>query len=269
MAIRNAWARTLILSSNETLQEQAENAKKQMQEILKNVQNYEEERYANEVYSAIESTFRNLATARNHFTLNLKELKERRTKNIEDLNSTTSVSLDFQSLITRVSAITFGGTGGLTIWGFLSNFIQGIPGATNVDTVLLPFLLVCGAGAGYLIHRFGFVPATAKKIQRQLIKTDYDRIKYYTFYVERVKSALENLHDTTNTLYKNIYGLGDYPNLEKSKAAVNNVLKSMDMGDFVCKYVDDHIHDKNIEIDGDTWVICETGICTRKCKHWK
>lgn len=262
MAIRNAWARTFVLSSNTALQINNEiiTAKNQIKTILENAQTFEEIKYVNEVISAIESTFRNLATARNHYTLNLAELDKRRQKSIEDLDSTTTVSSDFQSLISRISAITFGGTGGLTAWGFLVNLSQGLfPKLDHVDTVYLPLFLVTGAALGYILHNLWFVPWKAKKIQKQLIRTDYDQIKYYNFYIRRVKSALEELFNLTNSYYKENFGV-DYYNPADSKKADSctvSVLKSAEMEGFLCQSIDEHIDDERL--DGDTWLLCETG----------
>lgn len=262
LTIRNAWARTLVLSSNTALQTNNEsvNAKNQIKTILENAQTFNEIRYVNEVISAIESTFRNLATARNHYTLNLAELDKRRQKSINDLDSTTTVSLDFQSLISRISAITFGGTGGLTAWGFLFNLSQGLfPNLNNIDTIYLPLFLVAGAAIGYILHNLWFVPLKAEKIQKQLIRTDYDQIKYYNFYIKRVKSALEELFNLTNSYYKEIFGEDYYnpPDSKKADSSIASVLKSAEMEGFVCGDMDKHINDERL--DGDTWLLCETG----------
>jgi len=269
MAIKNAWARTSTLSSNEALENEADNAKDQMKTILKNAQTSDETRYVNEVYSAIESTFRNLATARNHFGFNLEELDERRKKSLADLDSTTTVSLDFQSLISRISAITFGGTGGLTGWGFLVNFVNAyLPELAYVDTVLLPLSLGVGAAIGYFAHNFWFVPRKAKKIQRHLVKTDYYRTLYYRLYLKRSKEALKSLYDITNELYKKIFNSGDYPKSVESQEAVDNLLKSMDFTPLACGKIDLHMASKEIEMNEDIWVRCETGINKEKCINW-
>jgi hypothetical protein len=266
MAIRNAWARTLSLSSNATLQSNKDviNPKDQLQKILENAQTYEEIRYINEVISAIESTFRNLATARNHFNLNLAELDKRRQKRIQDLDTTTTVSSDFQSLISRISAITFGGTGGLTAWGFLVNTTQGLfPKLNNVDTIFLPLFLATGASIGYIVHNFWYIPRKAEKIQKQLIRTDYDQIKYFELYIKRVKSALTELYEQTIRLYHDIFS-SEYPTTRTAEVCVTSILKSLEMNDFYCSKMDEHINNENL--NADTWVICETDKDGKGCK---
>ena len=293
MAVKNVWARTLSLSSKESLQTEAEGSKNQMNKILANAKSFEEKRYVNEVYSAIESTLRNLATARNHFSLNVTELVERRKQHIADLEHLTTVSSDFASLIPRISSITFGTIGvvvagetvqtAITGWSFLGDYLGMIfRGRTDVDTVLLPLLAIIGAGLGYLFHHLYFVPTREKKIGKQLIKTDYDKIMYYRFYLKRVQLALEKLYNTTDMLYQKIFNSGPYPGLEPAEKFVTDILESMDMKKLMCKYVGEHVKkdklltkrtkrtkDKKIDIESDTWLKCETGINDKECDHYK
>ncbi len=65
LAVRSAWARTNELSSNSSIQSNALRAKEQIDDIKNKVWESKDEkeiRYVNEVYAAIESSFRNLAT---------------------------------------------------------------------------------------------------------------------------------------------------------------------------------------------------------------
>jgi len=88
MAIEIAWARTTQLSSNQAVHLDAERAKKQMDDIKKSAKNAEDKKemqYVNGAHSAIESTFRNLVTARNALVLNFTEMLRLRDKQKENI----------------------------------------------------------------------------------------------------------------------------------------------------------------------------------------
>lgn len=273
LAVRNAWARTLQLSSKEALQssEEAKRAKTQMDEILKKAQGDNETKYVNEVYSAIESTFRVLATARNRLKVDYLEVDKLREKRETDLENITKFTSDLQSLIPRITAMTFTGT--FTGWLFLANILQKIfPTSAEIETIVLPLLLALGAMIGYFLHWLLVVPYQARKARYELVKADYDKIMYYKLYCNRVKFALVHLYDTVNRLYEDIFKLGPYTNV-KADDAVTDVLAGMDYDDFMCPHTAEHIEKlkprwlKREYIGPDTWVKCETGIDVDKCKH--
>lgn len=273
LAVRNAWARTLSLSSNEALQtnKEADNAKNQMNAILANAQSKKEVRYVNEVYAAIESTFRNLATARNHFKLNCKELDELRQTRIEHIENITTLSSNIGSIIPRLATASLGSATGATVgYEILFNTMQKFfPESESLimGTLVLLFLLGLGSAIGYLVYIWGIAPHNARKATRQLIKKDYDRIMYYRFYLDRVKKALNNLYNTADTLYKDIFGSAFYKKAKSAEKVVDNILESMDMKELTCDKLSSHIANEKLEIDEDIWVKCETKIDLDKCKH--
>jgi hypothetical protein len=276
LAVRNVWARTLQLSSKEALQagEEAKRAKTQMDAILKKVHGDDETRYVNEVYSAIESTFRTLATARNRLEVDFEEVDKLREKIKTDLENTTTFTSDLQSLIPRITAMTFGGT--LTGWAFLANVLQWVfPTSADIETIVLPLVLAFGAGIGYVLHWAFVVPVQARKTRYQLVRADYDKIMYYELYLKRSKSALVNLYNTVNQLYKDIFGSDYYTRIDADKV-VTDVLTGMSMIGFMCPLIRKHIEElkpswrKREYIDPDTWVKCETGgEIAEKCDHRK
>lgn len=273
LAVRNAWARTLQLSSKEALQssEEAKRAKTQMDEILNKAHGDNETKYVNEVYSAIESTFRTLATARNRLEVDFEEVEKVREEIKTDLENITKFTSDLQSLIPRIAAMTFTGT--FTGWLFLANILQKIfPTSAEIETIVLPLVLAFGAMIGYVLHWVLVVPFQARKRRYQLVKADYDKIMYYELYCRRSKRALVHLYDTVNRLYADIFNSGSYT-IVKAEEAVTDVLAGMDMSDFMCPQIAEHIEKlkprwlKREYIDPDTWVKCETGIDVDKCKH--
>jgi hypothetical protein len=183
-AVEIAWARTTELSSNEAIRINAERPKQQMSDILEKARGFRsqdprEEKYVESVYSAIEATFRNLATARNSLDLNFKEAKALRTKEIENIEYLEKFSSELQSFIPKASGMTIGGVaGGVLLSGILENWFP-----PNLKPYAMPLVLALGAACGYLFHGLVVVRIVRKRILDQIISLDYDQIQYYKQYV--------------------------------------------------------------------------------------
>jgi len=171
MAIMNAWGRTTQLSSNEAIRLDAQREKNHMDDIKKKAdegENDQEKEYVNEVYSAIESTFRNLATARNGLNLNFTEVTELRDKQVENLEYYTTFSHDLQSLIPRLSSMTIGGvTGGVLISSLVESWFP-----SSLKPYAMPLVLAFGAAIGYLVHGMIVVPWVKRQKQGEVIKSE-------------------------------------------------------------------------------------------------
>ena len=213
--------------------------------------------YVNGVYSAIESTFRNLVTARNALDLNFTEalqLGDQRRKNIQYAESFSS---DLQSLVPRISGMTIGGvSSGVLLSTILENWFP-----PSLKPFAMPLVLAFGAAIGYILHGVVVVPLVQKKLQKECIRLEYDRIRYYKQYVDRVKASLMTLYDKVYRLHQEQFG-ESYKKTDTRKI-VNQILIGMEPS--MCKYLSNHLKDI---IKPDFWSMCKTGHDAEKCKHY-
>lgn len=262
LAIEIAWARTTQLSSNQAVRIDAERAKKQMDDIKKSAENTKDKKemqYVNGVYSAIESTFRNLVTARNALDLNFTEMLKLRDKQKENIRYVETFSSELQSFIPRISEMTIGGVSGGVLFGtILENWFP-----PSLKPYAMPLVLAFGAAIGYILHGVVVVPVVRKRLQKEVIRMDYDSIRYFTRYVERVRASLKNLFNRVDRLHKNIFGVYYYDEEEDPNEFVNNVLVGMEPS--MCEHVAVHI-DKIIT--PDLWSMCKTGQDIENCKYY-
>ena len=262
MAIEIAWARTTQLSSNQAVRIDAERAKRQMDDIKKSAEktkDRKEKKYVNGVYSAIESTFRSLVTARNALNLNFTEVLKLRDRQKENIRYVETFSSELQSLIPRISGMTIGGvSGGVLLGTILENWFP-----PSLKPYAMPLVLAFGAAIGYILHGVVVVPLVQKKLQKEVVRMDYDNIRYYAQYVERVRTSLKSLFNKVDRLHKNIFGVYYYDEEEDPNEFVNNVLVGMEPS--MCEHVAAHI-DKIIT--HDLWSMCETSQDIEKCKHY-
>jgi len=259
-AIEFAWARTTQLSSNLEVRLDADRAKQQMDDIKKKAEQSKDDKeslYVNGVHLAIESTFRNLVTARNALDLNFTEalqLREQKRKNIQYAESFSS---ELQSLVPRISGMTIGGvSGGVLLSTILENWFP-----PSLKPYAMPLVLAFGAAIGYILHGVVVVPWVQKKLQKECIRLECDRIRYYKQYVDRVKASLITLYDKVYRLHREQFG-GSYKKSDTRKIT-NQVLIGMEPS--MCKYVSNHIEDI---IKPEFWSMCETGYDAEKCKHY-
>jgi len=265
-AVRNAWARTSQLSSNEAVRLDADRAKKQMDNIKKwaDEKDDEEKKYVNQVYSAIESAYRNLVTAINGRDLNFAEVDKLREKQMENLEYASTFSSELQSLVPRISGMTVGGaTGGALVSALVESLFP-----PSLKHYAMPLVLAFGAAIGYLAHGMIVVPWVRRQKQRELIKSDHDRILYYRQYVTRVRTTLKALYDEVDELHLGIFE-GTYDEKADANKVVDRVLVGMEPS--MCKYVADHIgvgRNGKCLITPDFWSMCETNQDVEKCKYW-
>lgn len=263
-AIEIAWARTTQLSSNQAARVDAERAKEQMDDLLKKAEEKgsdKEKRYVNGVYSAIESTFRNLVTARNALDLNFTEVLKLREKRSENIQYNETFSSELQSLIPRLSEMTIGGvTGGVLLSAIVENWFP-----PSLKPYAMPLVLAFSAAATYIIHETLVKPWVRKKLEMEVIKLDYDRIMYYAQYVERVKASLKGLFNKVNRLHEHIFEDNYYKEKVDPDKFVNDVLVGMEPS--MCDYVADCISPPKEVITSDLWSRCETGRDVEKCPH--
>jgi hypothetical protein len=118
-----------------------------------------EKEYVNQVYSAIESTFRNLVTARNDLDLKFTEVTELKDKQAAILEYVSTFSHELQSLIPRISGMTIRGvTGGVLVGTIVENWFP-----PSLKPYAMPLVLAFGAAIGYLVHGIIIIPWASRQ----------------------------------------------------------------------------------------------------------
>lgn len=264
LAVRSAWARTNELSSNPDIQSNALRAKEQIDDIKNKVwdsKNDQEIRYVNEVYAAIESSFRNLATIINGRNKDYSDVQKIRDLQSDNIKHYTTFSHELQSSIPRLLGMTVGGSGGATIGVILISILgEWVP---NFKDSYLYILVAIGAALGYIINGRYIIPASIRKKQLEIIKLDHDTNLYYINYLARSKDTLKSLYNRVENIHKKIFNQ-KYDKDLKDETLINNIMIGLQprMCTKLVKCLDSGY------IDPNNWSMCETSQDIDKCVHW-
>ena len=111
------------------------------------------------------------------------KLRDRQQENIRYVETFSS---ELQSFIPKISGMTIGGvSGGVLLGTILENWFP-----PSLKPYAMPLVLAFGAAMGYILHRVVVVPLVQKKLRKEVIRMDYDHIRYNAQYVERVRGSL-------------------------------------------------------------------------------
>jgi len=258
-----AWARTDELSSNESVRSSAEIPKRQMEDKKKRAQvsnDPREQRYVESANSAIEAAYRNLATARNSLDLNFREAKALGQKEQEKIQHFEKFSSDLQSLIPKVAEMTIGGiTGGVLLGAIFENWFP-----ESLKAYAMPLVLGFFASLTLFVHSLVVVPVVRGRLQRQVIRSEFDEIQYYRQYVTRVKNILQNLHERVERVHEDHFGRRYVEEDTERKKLMDNVTIGLEQG--MCKNVASCI--MNDRVKPKQWSTCETGNEAGKCDYY-
>jgi len=262
-AVEIAWARTDELSSNESVRSSAEIPKRQMEDKIKRAQKSKdprEQKYVESANSAIEAAYRNLATARNSLDLNFREAKALGQKEQEKIQHFEKFSSDLQSLVPKVAEMTIGGvTGGVLLGAIFENWFP-----ESLKAYAMPLVLGLFASLALFVHSLVIVPVVKEKLQRQVLRSEYDEIQYYKQYVARVRNILQSLYERVERAHEDHFGRKYLDSAAARAGVVENVLIGMEQG--MCKNVAACI--MKDRVTPKQWSTCETGNNANKCRHY-
>jgi hypothetical protein len=258
-AVEIAWARTDEISSNKSVQASAEIPKKIMQDKIKRAEELKdprEQNYVGSANSAIEAAYRNLATARNYLDLSFNDIKELGQKEQEKIEYLEKFSGDLQSIIPKLATMTIGGVaGGALLSGIFENLFP-----ASMKGYAMPLLLGLSAAVAYFLHGLIIVPVVKKRLERQVMQTQFDKVQYYKQYLARISSILQNLYVRIEEAHEN-YFKKKYSANTKSEDVVKKILSGMQQDR--CKNIEECL--KGHKTSPSQWSTCETGIGSEQC----
>jgi hypothetical protein len=273
-AVKWAWGLTAKYSEKMEGKIDADYTQQQMKEIKNNVvKGSKEDKYLNNLYSAVNAAVRTLVIAINGRNHNFKEVHEVIEKQTSIIDNTKRLTANLQSIAPRLAAISVGGVALPTLFTWL---IQAAwPGKTEpvISENVFPLVTVLAIGLSYFLHERFIVPSTVKKHQQLLIYGEYFRNQYYHNWIIRVRETLKSLLRESINIYQIFYG--DYA--KNSVADIKQYVDDLIVGigpKPLCCFVHacmEKTMNENKEkvIDFHIWSKCESGIGVKECEVYK
>lgn len=261
-AVEIAWARTSELSSNELVRSSAAIPKRQMVDKMKKARDSndpQEQKYVDSTSSAIEAAYRNLATARNSLDLNFREAKELGQKEREKIQHFEKFSSDLQSFVPKVAEMTIGGiTGGVLLGALFETWFP-----ESLKPYAMPLTLGLFASITLFVHSLVVVPVVKGKLQRQVLRSEFDEVQYFKQYVTRVRNILQSLYERVEMAHEDYFGRRYSEDVTPEQVAENTLVG---MEQEMCKNVAACI--MKDKVTPREWSTCETGNDAKNCKYF-
>ncbi|MCL4436295.1 MAG: hypothetical protein M1503_02885 [Thaumarchaeota archaeon] len=271
-ALSFAWGLTVGNTSSVDAQENAENIRLHLNQIIKHTnelaqKNREAEKdkvYVDNVVAAIYASLRSLQIIYKGRDQNFKEVDEVMDTQIKNIQSYERTARDLQSSLPRLFA-TGGGAAGTVLVGYIFGIMN-----INIPEGVIYSAAVLAAGAAYGIYQMIIAPHNAENARSAIIENDYKRNIYYQQYIKRTKKALNSLLDETLAIYENAYNRTyhkNYSDPEERENIVTRILggpKTLDL-DFCPKV---HEHYQSGKLTPKVWPNCETSIGNENCPYY-
>lgn len=273
-AVRWAWGLTAKYSEKMAGKIDAEFTHQEMKEIRDKVaKGTKEDRYLDNLYSAVNAAVRTLVITINGRNHNFGEVNEVIEKQTSIIDNTKRLTANMQSIAPRLAAISVGGVALPTLFTWLVKALW--PGNTEpvISENVFPVVMVLAIGISYFLHESIVVPRTVNKHQQLLIYGEYFRNQYYHNWVIRVRETLKSLLRESISIYQSFYGDYEKNSTDDIKQYVDGLTVGIEpkpMCSLVhgCMEKTMNENKKNV-IDFHTWSKCESGIGFQECDEYK
>lgn len=262
LAVRIAWALTGEWSETPSVREEATVAKarvKALEDLAQASDDPQEKEYVPKAVDHIKASQRSLANVYAARKLNFEEAQKMRASQMQQIESYSRLTANWQSAWPRVMSVGLGGSAGaLTLTDLLKETFKSVNPA-----VLQALLFVIGATLLYLLNEFFVLPWVRRRIMMENVRWDYDRNLYYDQFVDRTKGALISLYLDVDRAHLKSFGSPYDPNANAAQivtGALAGVPSTM------CPKV--HPHMNQGVITPNLWSMCETGQGKEDCPHW-
>ncbi len=260
-----AWGQTLSLAANEEAQHFGQEVADRLKRIRASLESAggdaaEVKRnlaYADAVFGAVESAFRNITTILQGRNKNFEDVNSLMQAQIEKIRAIDTVTKDAQSALPRVFAAGGGASAPVVLLAYLG---------ISVPPAVLAALGVMAGSLAYGVYQVVVAPRLKKMVQRALIDADYRRNLYYVQYVKMCRWTLESLFGEVLSAYKAVYGEPydqRFNDPAQVRAAVDAVVGEKSLVPPWCKYIHKHYHEG--KITPDRWSSCESGEGAEQC----